>query len=91
MSNILMNRTRSQIIRFLLRNGPATCGQIGTGLRASPSTIRRQLTLLGRAGLVQRSSNQFDASPEQVQRQVEALADSFNAQIMPTVGSSPMN
>ena len=91
MSNILMNRTRSQIIRFLLRNGPSTCGQIGTGLRASPSTIRRQLTLLCRAGLVQRSSNQFDASAEQVQRQVEALADSFSAQIMPTVGSSPMN
>ncbi|WP_354261535.1 winged helix-turn-helix domain-containing protein [Arthrobacter sp. OAP107] len=86
-----MNRTRSQIIRFLLRNGPSTCGQIGTGLRASPSTIRRQLTLLGHAGLVQRSSNQFDASAEEVQRQVEALADSFSAQIMPTVGSSPMN
>jgi hypothetical protein len=47
--------------------------------------------LLGRAGLVQRSANQFDASPEQVQRQVDALADSFGAQIMPTVGSSPMN
>jgi predicted ArsR family transcriptional regulator len=91
MSNILMNRTRSQIIRFLLRNGPSTCGQIGTGLRASPSTIRRQLTLLGRAGLVQRSSNQFDASAEQVQRQVEALAESFSAQIMPTASPSPMN
>jgi predicted ArsR family transcriptional regulator len=91
MSNILMNRTRSQIIRFLLRNGPSTCGQIGTGLRASSSTIRRQLTLLVRAGLVQCSSNQFDASAEQVQRHVEALADSFSAQIMPTVGSSPMN
>jgi predicted ArsR family transcriptional regulator len=91
MSNILMNRTRSQIIRFLLRNGPSTCGQIGTGLRASQSTIRRQLTLLGRAGLVQRSSDQFDASAEQVQRQVEAFAESFSAQIMPTVGSSPMN
>jgi predicted ArsR family transcriptional regulator len=85
MSNILMNRTRSQIIRFLLRNGPSTCSQIGTGLRASPSTIRRQLTLLSRAGLVQRSSSHFDASAEQVQRQVEALADSFSAPIMPTV------
>ncbi|MFE4542638.1 ArsR family transcriptional regulator [Arthrobacter sp. NPDC056727] len=91
MSNILMNRTRSQIIRFLLRNGPSTCGQIGTGLRASPSTIRRQLLLLRRAGLVQHSASQFDALPEQVQRQVEALAESFTGTVMPPAGSSPMN
>ncbi|UKA55145.1 helix-turn-helix domain-containing protein [Arthrobacter sp. FW305-BF8] len=91
MSNILMNRTRSQIIRFLLRNGPSTCGQIGTGLRASPSTIRRQLTLLGRAGLVHRSSIQFDTSAECVQRQAEALAESLIGTVMSPVDSSSMN
>ncbi|MDQ0078217.1 winged helix-turn-helix domain-containing protein [Arthrobacter oryzae] len=78
MSNILMNRTRSQIIRFLLKNGPSTCGQIGIELQASPSSIRRQLNALRESGLVRRTSTQFVASPEQVQRQLDALAASFD-------------
>ncbi|MBT2554940.1 helix-turn-helix domain-containing protein [Arthrobacter sp. ISL-5] len=78
MSNILMNRTRSQIIRFLLKNGPSTCGQIGVELQTSPSSIRRQLNVLRETGLVRRTSTQFVASPEQVQRQIDALAASFD-------------
>jgi predicted ArsR family transcriptional regulator len=83
MSNILMNRTRSRIIRFLLRNGPSTCGQIGRELSASPSTIRRQLGLLTEAGLVRRSSAQFSASAEQVELRAAALEASFQVTIMP--------
>ncbi|XAS65435.1 winged helix-turn-helix domain-containing protein [Pseudarthrobacter sp. So.54] len=78
-----MNRTRSRIIRFLLRNGPSTCGQIGRELCASPSAIRRQLGLLTEAGLVQRSSTQFSASAEQVQLHAAALNASFQVTVMP--------
>lgn len=83
MSNILMNQTRSRIIRFLLRNGPSTCGQIGRELGASPSATRRQLGLLTDAGLVQRSSAQFSASAEQVQLHAAALEASFQVTVMP--------
>lgn len=83
MSCILMNRTRSRIIRFLLRNGPSTCGQIGSELGASSSAIRRQLGLLTDAGLVQRSSTQFSASAEQVQLNAAALEASFQVTVMP--------
>lgn len=78
-----MNRTRSRIIRFLLRNGPSSCGQIGSELGASPSAIRRQLDLLTDAGLVQRSATQFSASAEQVQLNAAALAASFQVTVMP--------
>lgn len=91
MSSILMNRTRSRIIRFLLRNGPSTCGQIGSELCASPSAVRRHLGLLRDAGLVQQSSAQFSVSPEHVQRQAGALAASFHVSVMPSQYRDPMN
>lgn len=91
MSNILMNRTRSQIVRFLLKNGPSTCSEIGAELQASPSTIRRQLNLLGNAGLVQRASSQFAVSPEQVHRQTDAFAATFHCPVMQPDGAAPMN
>jgi predicted ArsR family transcriptional regulator len=91
MSSILMNRTRSRIIRFLLRNGPSTCGQIGSELQASPSSIRRHLELLREAGLVQRSSAQFTASAEQVHSHVSALEESFNSTVMPPIYPTPMS
>ncbi|PVZ60854.1 hypothetical protein C9424_00145 [Arthrobacter sp. H-02-3] len=77
MSSILMNRTRSRIIRFLLRNGPSTCSQIGRELRVSPSSVRRQLLLLRDAGLVEHSSARFRASPDRVQGHAAALAGTF--------------
>ncbi|WP_159802852.1 winged helix-turn-helix domain-containing protein [Arthrobacter zhaoguopingii] len=81
MSSILMNQTRSRVVRFLLRNGPSTCGQISHGLSASPSAIRRQLGLLRDAGLVQHSSPRFSASAEQVRLHTAALEASFH--VMP--------
>jgi predicted ArsR family transcriptional regulator len=83
MSSILMNRTRSRIIRFLLRNGPSTCGQIGRELCTSTSAVRRHLGLLLDAGLVQRSSTQFSASAKQVQLHATALEASFQVTVMP--------
>ncbi|KRE72645.1 helix-turn-helix domain-containing protein [Arthrobacter sp. Soil762] len=78
MSNILMNRTRSRILRFLIRNGPSTCGQIGDELGQSYSGIRRQLDLLCDARLVTHSAGRFQASPERVQ----AAAASFRRTVM---------
>ena len=85
-----MNRTRSRMIRFLLRNGPSTCGQIGSELGASPSAVRRQLGLLLDAGLVQRSSTQFSASADQVQLHAAALEASFQSTVMPSQCPAPM-
>ncbi|WP_425359398.1 winged helix-turn-helix domain-containing protein [Arthrobacter celericrescens] len=74
-----MNRTRSQIIRFLLRSGPSTCGEIGDGVGASPSSVRRQLGILQDAGLVKGSFGHFVASPHDVHLHVEAFASGFQA------------
>ncbi len=84
MSNILMNRTRSQIIRFLLSNGPASCSEIGSALGVSSSAIRRHVVLLHRAGLVERISvARFTARPDQVLGQIEAVAASFTGEAKP--------
>ncbi|WP_350224975.1 helix-turn-helix domain-containing protein [Arthrobacter sp. efr-133-TYG-120] len=91
MSNILMNKTRSRIVRFLVRNGPATCTEISTKLQAPSSTIRRHLNLLRRAGLVQRTYGEFGASREQVQDQIDDLAASFRRTVMLPSHSVPMN
>lgn len=79
-----MNKTRSRIVRFLLRNGPSSCGTIGTNLHTSPSNVRRHLHLLRDAGLVQHASAKFSASPEHVQRHIEALAARFQYTVMPS-------
>ncbi|WP_354215471.1 helix-turn-helix domain-containing protein [Arthrobacter sp. UYCo732] len=86
-----MNRTRSRIIRFLLRNGPSTCGQIGSELHTTPSNVRWHLSLLRDAGLVQHASTQFSASPERVQRYASDLAASFHDSVMPPGCCGPMN
>ncbi|WP_354253582.1 helix-turn-helix domain-containing protein [Arthrobacter sp. UYEF21] len=86
-----MNKTRSRIVRFLLRNGPSSCGTIGTNLHASPSNVRRHLHLLRDAGLVQHSSAQFSASPEHVLLHAGALAASFHVSVMPSQYPAPMN
>lgn len=86
-----MNKTRSRIVRFLLRNGPSTCGMIGTNLHTSPSNVRRHLHLLRKAGLVQYSSAFFSTSPEHVQHHLETLAASFHATVMPSDRLDPMS
>ena|GEM_PF-5959326 len=86
-----MNRTRSRIIRFLLRNGPSTCGQIGSELHSAPSNVRRHLDLLQNAGLVQHSSAQFSASAKQVQSHISAIEASFQGTVMPQCFPTPMS
>jgi biotin operon repressor len=90
MSNVLMNRTRSRIIRFLLKNGPSTSGQIGAELHASRSSIRHHLNALRDAGLVRHTSTHFSTTPEQVQLQIEALAACFHCTVMPPDPTDPM-
>jgi predicted ArsR family transcriptional regulator len=91
MSNVLMNRTRSRIVRFLVRSGPATCAEISDQLRVSRSAIRRHLDVLHQAGLVSGASGEFDASREQIQAEVEDLAAKFGRSVMPPAAPRPMN
>ena len=92
MSNILMHRKRSQILRFLLRNGPSTCGEIGSELDASPPVVRRHLALLHSAGLVEPlPAKRFEACPEQVRGQLEALAACFAGEVITAGSSGPMD
>jgi predicted ArsR family transcriptional regulator len=86
-----MNRTRSRIVRFLLRNGPSSCTEIGIHLDASPSSVRRHLHLLLDAGLVQHSSAKFSASAAQVHSHVSALEASFHLNVMPPIYPTPMS
>ncbi|PVE19312.1 hypothetical protein DDA93_03360 [Arthrobacter sp. Bz4] len=82
MTSILMNRTRSRIIRFLLRNGPSTCSAIGSSLGVSPSAIHRQIALLRCAGLVEPTAGaRFTASPDQIMREIEAIAATFTIEV----------
>ena len=92
MSNILMNRTRSKILRFLIRNGPSTCGEISSELQASSSAIRYHLALLESAGLVEReSASRFQARREQVRGQLESLAAVFAGEVVATGSLMPMD
>ena len=92
MSNILMNRTRSKILRFLVRNGPSTCDDISSQLQSSPTAIRHHLGLLHSAELVERvSANKFQARPEEVRAQLEALAAVFAGDVVATGSLIPID
>ncbi|WP_370872732.1 ArsR/SmtB family transcription factor [Arthrobacter bambusae] len=92
MSNILMNRTRSQIIRFLLRNGPASCSEIGSELRISSSAIRRHLALMHRAGLLESSDSLgYSASPQTVRAAAEAFSATLCSGSLPQTPRMPVN
>lgn len=79
-----MNRTRSRIIRFLLRNGPSTCSEIGSALGVSPPAVRRHVVLLRCAGLVERiAAASFTARPDQVLAEIEAMAATFAIEVKP--------
>ncbi|MHA7294417.1 helix-turn-helix domain-containing protein [Arthrobacter sp. HLT1-21] len=79
-----MNRTRSQIVRFLLRNGPSTSGEVGSELGVSQPAIRRHLALLRCAGLVEASAAaRFTARPDQVLKEIEAIAATFTIEVKP--------
>ncbi|WP_410550072.1 ArsR family transcriptional regulator [Arthrobacter sp. SIMBA_036] len=53
-----MIRTRSQILRFLIRTGPAHSSTLSSELLVSPATLRRHLLLLESAGYIQSLSDE---------------------------------
>ncbi|WP_434326526.1 winged helix-turn-helix domain-containing protein [Paenarthrobacter nicotinovorans] len=84
-TSILMNRTRTQILRFLIRSGPTTCTVLASELRTSMATIRRHLLMLQSAGLVQDlEGDSFSARAALVESQLMDLAAQFSVQTPPT-------
>lgn len=75
MSSILMNRTRTRILRVLLMDGPATCPALSSELGLSLSTVRRHLKLMTSVGFVERiPARQFRACREKVRREAEEMS-----------------
>lgn len=77
MVNIMMNRTRSQIIRYLVAHGPATCHQVGAALNVPASRLNGHLTLLRQAGIVTLASERYCAQVDEIERQFAELAATF--------------
>ncbi|WP_457949683.1 winged helix-turn-helix domain-containing protein [Pseudarthrobacter sp. alpha12b] len=69
MANIMMHRTRSQIIRFLIAHGPATCNDVAAALDVPSSLLHKHLTLLREAGILTLASERYEAEVEEIQRQ----------------------
>jgi predicted ArsR family transcriptional regulator len=78
MANILMNRTRSRLIRYLIAHGPASCSGVAAALNISASTVRRHLTLLCEAGIIVPGTGTYSARPDDVKRELDDLAASFD-------------
>ncbi|MEW1811882.1 helix-turn-helix domain-containing protein [Pseudarthrobacter phenanthrenivorans] len=74
MANIMMHRTRSQIIRFLIAHGPATRHDLAAALDVPSPSLHKHLTLLREAGILTLASEQYGAEIEEIQRQHERFA-----------------
>jgi predicted ArsR family transcriptional regulator len=84
-TSVLMNRTRTQILRFLIRSGPTTRTVLASELRTSMATIRRHLKLLELAGLVHDlDGERFSARPALIESQLIELAEQYSVQMPPT-------
>lgn len=79
MANILMNRTRSRLIRYLITHGPATCREVAAALTLSASSVRKHLILLCEAGVVILGSGTYEARPDEVERELADLAATFQS------------
>ncbi|MFC8521348.1 winged helix-turn-helix domain-containing protein [Pseudarthrobacter sp. NPDC057230] len=79
MANILMNRTRSRLIRYLSTYGPATCPEVAAALTLSASSVRKHLRLLCQAGLVALGSGTYTARPDEIERELADLAATFQS------------
>ncbi|MFH5879465.1 ArsR family transcriptional regulator [Arthrobacter sp. NA-172] len=86
-----MNRTRSRIVRLLVRSGPATCAEICAELQVSSSVVRRHLYLMRDEGLVQNQSHRFSARPRQIRERLLEAALTFEVQVMPKEPSAAMD
>lgn len=84
-TSILMNRTRSQILRFLIRSGPSTPGVLASGLQAPRATVRRHLLVLESAGYIQALADErYAAHASFVECQLIDLAAQYSVQMPPT-------
>ncbi|WP_370874792.1 ArsR family transcriptional regulator [Paenarthrobacter nicotinovorans] len=84
-TSILMNRTRSQILRFLIRSGPLSSGDLASGLQASRATVRHHLLVLESAGYIQALADErYSAHASLVETQLIDLAAQYSVQIPPT-------
>jgi DNA-binding transcriptional regulator LsrR (DeoR family) len=79
--DILMNRTRSQLLRFLIAFGPASCEDVSLALGLSRSTVRRQMALLRGAGVVTLSAGTFTAQLDQIEQQLRELSATFQSPV----------
>ncbi|WP_091420163.1 helix-turn-helix domain-containing protein [Arthrobacter sp. OV608] len=77
MANILMNRTRSRLIRYLITHGPAKCNEITATLTLSASTVRKHLSVLSEAGVVILGSGMYEARRDMVEKELADLAATF--------------
>lgn len=75
--DILMNRTRSRLLRFLIAHGPTSCEDVSLALGLSQSTVRRQIMLLCDAGLICPLAGTFNAEVDQIEKQLQDLAARF--------------
>jgi hypothetical protein len=80
MANILMHRTRSKIIRFLIAHGPATCDDVAAAFSRSAPSLQGQLSLLCEAGFLILESGQYSARPDEIERQLTELAADFQSE-----------
>lgn len=89
-TSILMNRTRSQILRFLIRSGPSTPGMLASGLQTSRATVRRHLLVLESAGYIQALADErYSAHASFVECQLIDLAAQYSVQ-MPATTALPL-
>ncbi|MFI2563551.1 helix-turn-helix domain-containing protein [Paenarthrobacter sp. NPDC018779] len=80
-----MNRTRTQILRILIRSGPASRTVLASELQTSKNNIRRHLKLLESAGLVNDlDGERFSAQPSVIESQLIELAEQYSVQMPPT-------
>lgn len=79
MANILMNRTRSRLIRYLIIHGPATCREVAAALTLSASSVRKHLSLLCEADVVILGSGMYKVRPDMVERELADLAATFQS------------
>lgn len=80
MANILMNRTRSRLIRYLIAHGPATCNEVAAALTLSASSVHKHLSLLCEAGVVIiLGSGTYKARPDEIERELADLAATFQS------------
>lgn len=79
MANILMNRTRSKIIRFLVAHGPATCHEVAAAFAESVASLQKHLNLLRQADIVTLESGRYDARRDEIERQLAEVAATFHS------------